>query len=73
MQDDRYAVSFHDRAFKTIAQFGIESSLFRRTTVELIEALEANPKHYPLKRGKSAGCRAAKIRFADGIAWRAVS
>jgi mRNA-degrading endonuclease RelE of RelBE toxin-antitoxin system len=38
----------------------------------VIETLRDNPKTYPKKSGSLKDARAASLRFADGVAWRAV-
>jgi hypothetical protein len=38
----------------------------------LSDQLASNPKQFPKKSGKLATMRAAEIRFADGVVWRAV-
>lgn len=45
---------------------------FRPTIGELVQALSTNPKQFPKKHGALRDCRAAPLRFNDGVVWRAL-
>lgn len=67
-----YRVDFHREVAKLVAFHGLESDDFRPTIAALITALRTDPKQFPKKKGKLKERRAASIKFADGVAWRAV-
>lgn len=50
----------------------MDSQTFRPTIGELVRELKVNPKQFPKKTGKLKTARAAPVKFADGIEWRAV-
>lgn len=51
---------------------GLDSRAFRPPLRWLYRALQQNPKQFIKKKGALAHVRAANIRFADGVEWRAV-
>jgi hypothetical protein len=51
---------------------GRDSEIFRPTIGQLIDALKSNPKQFPKKNGPLKDARAADLRFAEGVVWRAV-
>ena len=50
----------------------MDSRTFRPSIGHLVRELKVNPKQFPKKTGKLKAARAAPIKFADGIEWRAV-
>ena len=71
--DDRlWRVRLHREVQKVVALHGQDSEIFRPTIGQLIDALKSNPKQFPKKNGPLKDARAADLRFANGIVWRAV-
>jgi len=68
----RWSVEAHREVRKLIALYGLEADIFRPSLAELLAALEANPKQFPMKRGKLKNARAADVTFRNGVVWRAV-
>jgi hypothetical protein len=68
-----YLVEVRPQVAKTIAEHGGPGAkVFRPSIGALIDDLETNPKRHPKKRGELKTARAAPLRYADGISWRAV-
>ena len=68
-----WSVKFHNQVAKTIVLHGgIDSPTFRPSIGQLVSDLQTNPKQFPKKSGKLKTARAAPLKFADGIVWRAV-
>lgn len=38
----------------------------------MIDELETDPKRHPKKHGKLKSARAVRLRYSDGVTWRAV-
>ncbi|GAC1548103.1 MAG: hypothetical protein NVS2B17_32670 [Candidatus Velthaea sp.] len=71
--DPQWRVRIHPKVAKTIARYGgANSALFRPAIGDLIDALEIDPKRFPKKQGRLRDARAARLKFADGVVWRAV-
>jgi mRNA-degrading endonuclease RelE of RelBE toxin-antitoxin system len=66
-----WAVELHRSVGKFIARCGISNPRFSPTLGELVDALEANPKQFPKKKGKLKSARAANLTFQN-VAYRAV-
>lgn len=56
---------------KLVAKIGLEDRRFCPTLRELVDALKANPKQFPKKKGKLKDARAAELSF-KGVTFRAV-
>lgn len=72
LDDQPYRVKLHRAVEKIVAKYGVDSDVFRPKIEDLIDALGADPKQFPKKKGRLRDARAADVRFADGITWRAV-
>ena len=62
-------VEFAPRAARVAARMGLESKDFTPALVEIITALERNPKQFPKKTGSLSHVRAASTKYR-GSAWR---
>ena len=81
-QRARYAVRLHDRGFKTIVEFGIESPTLKPTIVQLIRRWRPTPSIFRSGVGSSPGAEQQKIglptasrgaRFSESTSGRAKS
>lgn len=66
-----WVVNIHRDVAKTIAQHARDDA-FRPSLAELLAQIERDPKGFPKKKGSLRDYRAASLRFADGVSWRAV-
>jgi mRNA-degrading endonuclease RelE of RelBE toxin-antitoxin system len=63
----------HRAVIKVIESYGgTQSNAFRPRISEVIQTLRDDPKIYPKKGGRLKDARAVRLRFRDGVAWRAV-
>jgi mRNA-degrading endonuclease RelE of RelBE toxin-antitoxin system len=62
-------VEFAPRAARVAARMGLESKDFNPTLIEIVAALERNPKQFPKKTGPLSHVRAVSTKYR-GAAWR---
>ena len=66
-----WIVKLHRQVGKEVAGYGLADRRFSPSLRELIDALSANPKQFPRKKGKLKDARAAGLKF-EKVTFRAV-